>query len=67
MIGQTISRYKIIEKLDEGGFFNYTYISTDPFLESIRASMEFQTILAAVRTRHLAFKQRFGEKFWSEK
>ncbi len=48
----------------EGGFFNYPYISTDPFLESIRATKEFQTILSSMKTRHLAFKQRFGEKFW---
>ncbi len=55
---------KSLKVSTSGGFFSYPYISTDPLLEKIRGTKEFQLILKDVKKRHEDFKQRFGEKFW---
>ncbi|MEE9167430.1 MAG: tetratricopeptide repeat protein [Candidatus Neomarinimicrobiota bacterium] len=49
-------------KASSKGFFNYPYIDSDPLLESIRTTEEFQTLLSEVKIRHEAFKQRFSGK-----
>ena len=53
---------KSLENSIKGGFFSYPYISNDPLLENIRATKEFQTLLADVKIRHEAFNRRFGRK-----
>lgn len=62
LIGDKEKALKSLRQSVDGGFFSYPYISTDPLLENIRGTKEFQEILASVKQRHEAFKQRFGGK-----
>ena len=43
----------------DGGYFNYPFILTDFYLDSMRDDPEFQEILAIAKKKHLAFKKRF--------
>lgn len=51
-----------LKKSIESGFFNFPYISTDPFLDNIRGTKEFKNLLAQAKKRHQAFKLRFDGK-----
>lgn len=43
----------------DGGFFNYPFLLSDPFLDSIRDDPEFKLVLQKVKEKHIAFKNRF--------
>ncbi|MEE9166558.1 MAG: protein kinase, partial [Candidatus Neomarinimicrobiota bacterium] len=59
LAGETNLALKSLEASSKG-FINYPYINSDPLLESIRATEEFQILLSEVKTRHEAFKRRFS-------
>jgi len=43
----------------DGGYFNYPFINSDPFLESVRNDPEFIEILALAKEKHEAFRKKF--------
>jgi len=45
----------------EAGNFNYTYISRDPFLESIRSTKRYSEIIQRMKERHITFQDSLTE------
>jgi tetratricopeptide (TPR) repeat protein len=45
----------------ESGNFNYTYISRDPFLESIRSTKRYSEIIQRMKERHTRFQDSLTE------
>jgi tetratricopeptide (TPR) repeat protein len=62
LIGKKEDALRNLKKSIESGFFNFPYISNDPFLDNIRGTREFKNLLAQAKRRHQAFKLRFGAK-----
>lgn len=62
LIGKKEDALRNLKKSIESGFFNFPYISDDPFLDNIRGTKEFKNLLAQAKRRHQAFKLRFGGK-----
>jgi TolB-like protein len=62
LIGKKEDALRNLKKSIESGFFNFPYISNDPFLDNIRATKEFKNLLAQAKRRHQAFKLRFEGK-----
>ena len=62
LIGKNEDALRNLKKSIESGFFNFPYISNDPFLDNIRGTKEFKNLLAQAKRRHQAFKLRFGGK-----
>jgi serine/threonine protein kinase/Tfp pilus assembly protein PilF len=60
LLGDTKNALKSLRRSTEGGFFCYPYISTDPLLERIRGTEEYKSILKSVKSRHDAFKDKYG-------
>ena len=62
LIGKKEDALRNLKKSIESGFFNFPYISNDPFLDNIRGTKEFENLLAQAKRRHQAFKLRFEGK-----
>jgi tetratricopeptide (TPR) repeat protein len=62
LIGKKEDALRNLKKSIESGFFNFPYISSDPFLDNIQGTKEFKNLLAQAKKRHQAFKVRFGGK-----
>lgn len=62
LIGKKEDALRNLKKSIESGFFNFPYISNDPFLDNIRGTKEFKNLLAQAKRRHQAFKLRFEGK-----
>jgi TolB-like protein/tetratricopeptide (TPR) repeat protein len=62
LIGKKEDALRHLKKSIESGFFNFPYISNDPFLDNIRDTKEFKDLLAQAKRRHRAFKLRFEGK-----
>ncbi|MGD9345759.1 MAG: hypothetical protein PVH84_07840 [Candidatus Aminicenantes bacterium] len=62
LIGKKEDALRNLKKSIESGFFNFPYISNDPFLDNIRGTKEFKNLVAQAKRRHQAFKQRFEGK-----
>jgi TolB-like protein len=61
-IGKKEDALRNLKKSIESGFFNFPYISNDPFLDNIRGTKEFKNLLAQAKSRHQAFMLRFKGK-----
>jgi tetratricopeptide (TPR) repeat protein len=62
LIGKKEDALRNLKKSIESGFFNFPYISNDPFLDNIRNTEEFKNLIAQAKRRHQAFKLRFEGK-----
>lgn len=60
VLGDQISATRMLRLSVESGFFSYPYISSDPLLNDLHGSPEFDQILEIARRRHEAFKSSFA-------
>jgi hypothetical protein len=47
-----------MQRAVDGGFFNYPFMLSDFFLDSVREDEEFQMILQEAKEQHLAFREK---------
>ncbi len=59
LLGDKDGCVRTLQRAVDGGFFNYPFILTDSFLDSVRDDPEFQDILKMAKAKHEAFKKRF--------
>lgn len=59
LLGDIEGCIRTLRRAVDGGYFNYPFMRTDPFLDSVRDEPEFQKILLEAKEKHLAFKKRF--------
>jgi TolB-like protein/Flp pilus assembly protein TadD len=59
LLGDKDGCIRILKRAVDSGFFNYPFMQTDSFLDSVRDDPEFQRILKAAKAKHEAFKKRF--------
>jgi tetratricopeptide (TPR) repeat protein len=59
MLGDKDGCARALKRAVDGGFFNYPFMLTDSFLDSVRDNPEFQNILKIAKAKHEAFKKRF--------
>jgi TolB-like protein/Flp pilus assembly protein TadD len=50
-----------LEKAVKGGFFNYPYMLTDVFLDSVRDDQGFKVVLSLAKEKHERFKSKIAE------
>lgn len=58
LLGDKKGCVRALKRAVEGGFFNYPFMLTDSFLDSVRDDPEFQRILETAKAKHEAFKKR---------
>ncbi len=58
-LGDRNSAIRVLRQSIEGGFFPYSYVASDPLLESARGESEFAKVLALARRRHEEFRRTF--------
>jgi serine/threonine protein kinase/tetratricopeptide (TPR) repeat protein len=58
LLGDKIGCVRALKRAVDGGFFNYPFMLTDSFLDSVRDDPEFQRILETAKAKHEAFKKR---------
>ncbi len=59
LLGDKDGCLRSLKKAVEGGYFNYPFMLSDPFLDSVRDDPEFQRILDEAKMKHEAFKKKF--------
>jgi DNA-binding winged helix-turn-helix (wHTH) protein/TolB-like protein/Tfp pilus assembly protein PilF len=59
ILGDKTAALRALRRSIEGGFFCYTYFTTDPLLNGLRHEPEFTTLLNVARQRHEAFRSKF--------
>ena len=59
LLGDIEGCIRTLKRAVDGGYFNYPFMLTDFFLDSVRDEPEFQKILSEAKEKHLAFKKRF--------
>jgi hypothetical protein len=59
VLGDGKSALRVLKNSIDSGFFSYPYFMTDPLLDSLRTSPEFDKLMAAARQRHEAFAKAF--------
>jgi tetratricopeptide (TPR) repeat protein len=59
LLGDKDGCIRTLQRAVDGGFFNYPFLLTDSFLDSMRDDPEFQRILKIAEEKHEAFKRRF--------
>ncbi len=59
VLGSTASALRVMQRSIDGGFFCYSYIASDPLLNSLRREPRFDAILNQAKQRHAQFKARF--------
>lgn len=59
VLGDQVSALRWLHASIGGGFFCYPYIQTDPLLENLRGTPDFQEALRPARERHERFKRNF--------
>lgn len=59
LLGDKEGCIRTLRRAVDGGYFNYPFMLTDFFLDSVRDEPEFQKILSEAKEKHLAFKKRF--------
>jgi hypothetical protein len=58
LLGDKEGCARTLQRAVDGGFFNYPFMLTDSFLDSMRGDPEFQRILKLAKAKHEAFKKR---------
>jgi serine/threonine protein kinase/tetratricopeptide (TPR) repeat protein len=59
LLGDKEGCVRTLQRAVDGGFFNYPFMRTDSFLDSVRDDPEFQRILKTAKVKHEAFKKKF--------
>jgi serine/threonine protein kinase/Flp pilus assembly protein TadD len=59
LLGDSESCNRALEQAIRMGFFNYPWMTRDPFLDSTREDPEFRRILRKAKEKHLSFKNKF--------
>jgi tetratricopeptide (TPR) repeat protein len=59
LLGDRDGCVRALQRAVDGGYFNYPFMLTDPFLDSVRDDPEFQHILEMAKVKHEAFKKKF--------
>lgn len=59
LLGDKEGCIRAMQKAVDGGFFNYPFMLSDSFLDSVREDTEFQKILLKAKEKHLDFRKRF--------
>ena len=59
LLGDRDGCIRTLRRAVDGGYFNYPFMLTDFYLDSMRDDPEFQEILAIAKKKHLAFKKRY--------
>ena len=59
MSGEKVPALRVLKRSIENGFFPYSYLRTDPLLDSLRNETEFVKLMSVARLRHEAFKKMF--------
>jgi hypothetical protein len=59
LLGDKEGCIRTLKRAVAGGFFNYPFMLTDSFLDSVRDDPEFQRILEMAKAKHNAFKKKF--------
>lgn len=59
LLGDKEGCIRTLQRAVDGGYFNYPFMLTDSFLDSVRDDPEFQRILEMAKAKHEAFKKRF--------
>ena len=62
LLGDKKGCIRTLQRAVDGGYYNYPFMLTDSFLDSIREEPEFQKILKITKKKHLAFKKKFFNK-----
>jgi len=59
ILGDKSGSIRCLQKAVDKGYYNYTFMNTDPLLELIRGTQEFDQILEKTKEKHLYFKNKF--------
>ena len=59
LLGNRDGCIRALRNAVEGGYFNYPFINSDPFLESVSDDPEFLEILAVAKDKCDAFRAKF--------
>ena len=59
LLGDNATCLRLLQKAVDRGYFNYPFMLTDSFLDSMRDHTEFQKILIEAKSKHDAFTKRF--------
>ena len=59
LLGDKDGCLRSLQKAVDGGYFNYPFMLTDSFLDSMRGKPKFEKILEEAKEKHEAFKKRF--------
>ena len=59
MLGDKDACLRSLKRAVDGGYFNYPYMQSDPFLDFVRDNTEFQAVLKKAKLRHEGFKKEF--------
>lgn len=59
LLGDKEGCISLLKKAVDGGFFNYPYMLTDFFLDSVRDDPDFKKILEKAKEKHIDFKKGF--------
>ncbi len=62
LMGDKKGCVRSLKRAVDGGFFNYPFLQTDSFLDSVRDDPEFQRILETAKAKHEAFKKKLFPK-----
>jgi len=59
LLGDRDGCVRTLQRAVDGGFFNYPFMLSDSFLDSVRDDEEFQMILQEAKEKHLSFQKKF--------
>lgn len=62
ILGDQAGGLRCLKRAVDGGYYNYPLLNTDPLLENLRGSPEFDIILEQAKERHIYFKGLFFDK-----
>jgi len=59
LLGDRDGCIRALQRAVDGGFFNYPFMLSDSFLDSVRDDEEFLRVLQEAREKHLSFQKNF--------
>jgi len=59
LLGDRDGCIRALQRAVDGGFFNYSFMLSDSFLDSVRDDEEFLRVLQEAREKHLSFQKNF--------